>query len=160
MQFSGSGSSDPEGTPLIYEWDLDGDGAYDDAVGVTASRTYTSPGNVTTALRVTDVGLATGTDTQVISVANNPPVPVISTPAAGTTWKVGDLITFSGSATDPEDGSVPAASLLVDALGRALPVELPHARRADVDWRRPEPLVQRAGPRVPVAPQADVDGHR
>jgi glucose/arabinose dehydrogenase len=112
VQFSGSGSSDPEGTPLIYEWDLDGDGAYDDALGVTTSRTYPSPGNVTTALRVTDAGLATGTDTQVISVASNPPVPVISTPAAGTTWKVGDLITFSGSATDPEDGSVPAASLL------------------------------------------------
>jgi glucose/arabinose dehydrogenase/PKD repeat protein len=111
VQFSGSGSSDPEGTPLIYEWDLDGDGAYDDALGVTASRTYTSPGNVTTALRVTDAGLATGTDTQVIMVANSPPVPVISMPAEGTTWKVGDLIEFSGSATDPQDGNVPASSL-------------------------------------------------
>jgi glucose/arabinose dehydrogenase len=111
VQFDGSGSSDPEGTPLTYDWDLDGDGAYDDATGVTASRTYASPGNVTVGLRVTDAGTATGTDTQLIAVSNSPPVPVISTPTAGTTWRVGDLISFSGSATDPQDGQLPASAL-------------------------------------------------
>jgi len=42
---------------------------------------------------------------------NSPPTPTITTPASGTTWKVGDTITFSGSATDPEDGVLPASSL-------------------------------------------------
>ena len=32
-------------------------------------------------------------------------------PAAGTTWKVGDVITFSGSATDAQDGTLPASAL-------------------------------------------------
>jgi hypothetical protein len=43
--------------------------------------------------------------------ANLPPVPNIDSPAATTTWKVGDVIPFSGSASDPEDGSLPASAL-------------------------------------------------
>jgi hypothetical protein len=40
-----------------------------------------------------------------------PALPVISRPGAGTTWKVGDLIWFSGSATDPVYGTLPASAL-------------------------------------------------
>ena len=43
--------------------------------------------------------------------ANAAPQPVIAAPAAGTTWRVGDTLSFSGSATDPEDGSLPAGRL-------------------------------------------------
>ena len=111
VQFNGSGSSDPEGTPLQYAWDLDNDGSFDDGTAVTASRTFTNPGNFTVRLRVTDAGLATGTDTETISVGNTPPTPVISTPTVGTTFKVGDTINFSGSATDQQDGNMPASSL-------------------------------------------------
>jgi hypothetical protein len=42
---------------------------------------------------------------------NTPPTATITTPSASTTWKVGDLITFSGSATDSEDGTLPASAL-------------------------------------------------
>jgi glucose/arabinose dehydrogenase/regulation of enolase protein 1 (concanavalin A-like superfamily) len=42
---------------------------------------------------------------------NQPPTATIDTPSAGTTWKVGDVISFSGSATDPEDGTLPASAL-------------------------------------------------
>jgi glucose/arabinose dehydrogenase len=45
------------------------------------------------------------------SGGNRPPVVTISSPTAATTFAVGDVITFSGSATDPEDGSLPASSL-------------------------------------------------
>ena len=42
VDFSATGSSDPDpGDTLTYEWDLDGDGAYDDATGATAQHTYT-----------------------------------------------------------------------------------------------------------------------
>jgi glucose/arabinose dehydrogenase len=43
--------------------------------------------------------------------ANGPPVPAIATPTDGTTWAVGDEVAFSGSATDPEDGALPASAL-------------------------------------------------
>jgi hypothetical protein len=43
--------------------------------------------------------------------SNTPPAPVINTPTASTTWEVGETIGFSGSATDQEDGAIPAASL-------------------------------------------------
>jgi PKD repeat protein len=42
---------------------------------------------------------------------NSPPVPTISSPASSLTWKVGDLINFSGSATDPEDGTLAPSAL-------------------------------------------------
>jgi hypothetical protein len=45
VSFSASGSSDPDSSALSYAWDLDGDSAYDDGAGVTASFTYTVPGS-------------------------------------------------------------------------------------------------------------------
>jgi hypothetical protein len=46
-----------------------------------------------------------------ISVGNTAPTATILTPPAGTTWKVGDVITFSGSATDAQDGTLPPSAL-------------------------------------------------
>ena len=37
VNFSGTGSSDPEGQTLTYAWDLDGDGAFDDSSAATPS---------------------------------------------------------------------------------------------------------------------------
>jgi glucose/arabinose dehydrogenase/chitodextrinase len=42
---------------------------------------------------------------------NTAPTAVISTPTVGTTWKVGDVIAFSGSAGDAQDGTVATAGL-------------------------------------------------
>ena len=36
---------------------------------------------------------------------------MIDTPAAGTTWKVGDTINFSGHATDAQQGTLAASAL-------------------------------------------------
>jgi glucose/arabinose dehydrogenase len=94
--FDGTASTDPEGKPLTYAWDLDGDGAYDDSAAAKPSYTYASAGNVTVRLRVTDAGGLTGTTSTVISVGA-PPTVTITAPAAGTTWAVGDTIGFSGS---------------------------------------------------------------
>ena len=43
--------------------------------------------------------------------SNQPPVPVIDTPLSTLTWKVGDPISFTGHATDPETGALPASAL-------------------------------------------------
>src|SRR5262249_12012441 len=42
---------------------------------------------------------------------DTPPIPVIDSPDADTTWDVGDQISFSGHATDAEDGEMPATAL-------------------------------------------------
>jgi hypothetical protein len=42
---------------------------------------------------------------------NQPPVPVIDTPASTLRWKVGDPISFTGHANDPEQGQLPASAL-------------------------------------------------
>jgi PKD repeat protein/glucose/arabinose dehydrogenase len=111
VTFNGTGSSDPEGTTLAYAWDLDGDGAYDDSSVATPSYTYNTNGTHTATLRVTDSGGATDTDSVIITVGNTPPTATINTPPTGTTWKVGDVISFSGSATDPQQGTLPASAL-------------------------------------------------
>jgi PKD repeat protein len=114
VSFDGRSSSDPDQGDGIaaYSWDLNGDGTYGDATTATTSFTYANPGNYTARLRVTDRHGATSTPATVTITANNtPPVPVISAPAGGTTWKVGDVINFSGSATDAQDGTLPASAL-------------------------------------------------
>ncbi|HEX6754447.1 MAG TPA: PKD domain-containing protein, partial [Mycobacteriales bacterium] len=113
VSFSGTGSTDLDGEALTYAWDLDGDGAYDDSTSATATRTYTANGTVRARLRVTDPHGATGTAevTITVGVAPGAPTPVIDTPSAGLRWTVGQQISFSGHATDPQDGTLPASRL-------------------------------------------------
>jgi len=44
----------PDRAIVSYHWDLDNDGQYDDATGVTATRTFTAYGSYPVGLRVTD----------------------------------------------------------------------------------------------------------
>ena len=112
VQFEGSRSSDPDaGDSLSYAWDLDGDDAYDDATVVAPSYTYTSQGVYTASLRVTDSHGAASSAAVTITVGNTAPTATISSPAPGTTWKVGDAIEFAGAATDAQDGPLPSSAL-------------------------------------------------
>jgi PKD repeat protein len=54
VSFDGSQSRDPDGDPLTYSWDLNGDGTFGDSTIVAPTYTYTKPGRVTVRLRVTD----------------------------------------------------------------------------------------------------------
>lgn len=56
IALSGAGSTDPEGASLRYEWDLDGDGQFDDATTADVSVTLPVAGTRAVALRVTDAG--------------------------------------------------------------------------------------------------------
>jgi glucose/arabinose dehydrogenase len=115
VSFDGSGSTDLDpGDTLSYAWDLDGDGQLDDSTAVSPTRTYTAAGTVTARLRVTDPAGASDTQSVTISVGappNTPPVPVIDGPSSGLRWQVGDDISFSGHATDAQDGTLPAGRL-------------------------------------------------
>ncbi len=109
VSFDASASTSSHGQ-LTYAWDLNGDGQFDDATGVTAQRTYPTVGQVTVGLKVTDPAKLTGATTHVISVDESPPTVTIDLPDPDLHWKVGDTIDFSGSATDLQDGTLPASA--------------------------------------------------
>jgi glucose/arabinose dehydrogenase/PKD repeat protein len=112
VQFNGAGSTDPDpGDSLTYAWDLDDDGQLDDSAAQNPTFNYTSAGIYTVTLRVTDTSGAFDEDTVTINAGSSAPTPVINTPAAGTTWGVGQSIGFTGSATDAQDGTLPASAL-------------------------------------------------
>ena len=111
VSFDGSGSTDPEGRPLTYSWDLNGDQVFGDATGPTATYTYTVQGTYTARLRVTDDQGATDVASVTITAGNSAPVAVIDTPSSSLTWKVGDPIGYSGHASDAQDGTLPASAL-------------------------------------------------
>jgi glucose/arabinose dehydrogenase len=111
VQFDATGSTDPDGDPLTYSWDLNGDGTFGDSTSATPSFTYNQNGQVSVGLQVSDGRGGVGTDHVTIVVGVGGPTATISSPPAGTLWKVGDVISFSGSATDPVDGQLPASAL-------------------------------------------------
>ena len=112
VDFDGSGSTDPDaGDTLTYEWDLDGDGSFDDSTAIAPDFTYASAGTVIVGLRVTDSAGVSDTATVTVYPGGGPPQVDIAAPAEDTSWAVGDVLSFSGSATDPDDGPLPATAL-------------------------------------------------
>ena len=64
-----SHATDPDGSIAALAWDLDDDGAFDDASGATATRTYRAPReDLTVSLRATDDRGATSIAFQTISI--------------------------------------------------------------------------------------------
>jgi hypothetical protein len=63
-------STDPDGTVATRAWDLDGDGAHDDATGPLATVTFPAAGTRTVGLRVTDDGGLAATATRTVTVGD------------------------------------------------------------------------------------------
>jgi glucose/arabinose dehydrogenase len=102
VTFSGDGSFDPDGNPLRFEWHF-GDGT--SARGKVVSHTYSQPQNFVATLTVVDSrGARSNPATIRIFAGDRPPVPIIQTPHPGTSANRGQLIRFSGTATDPDEG--------------------------------------------------------
>ena len=109
VQFSSTGSNDPDGDPITFEWDF-GDGTV--GTGPAPQHTYQLPNGTRVAtLTVRDNHAGVATDTVTISVGNQSPTATIAAPSASLKYKVGDVIAYSGSATDPEQGALPASAL-------------------------------------------------
>jgi glucose/arabinose dehydrogenase len=96
---------------LTFEWDLDGNGNYTDATGVSTSKTYTSAGPVDVGLRVTDLGGESSTLVVPIQPGNTRPTASILAPSTLDLWASGGEILFSGTASDDEDGTLGASAM-------------------------------------------------
>ena len=103
-------ATDPDGYIASYEWDFDGDGAYDSNTATVAGAvyTYTNAGTYSPKVRVTDNGgLSVVSSIAAITVnapGNLPPV-VSSASASPSSGSVSSAVTFSATASDP-DGSI------------------------------------------------------
>jgi glucose/arabinose dehydrogenase/PKD repeat protein len=106
VAFSSVGSSDPDGQPLSYSWDF-GDGGTSTAAN--PSHTYTTAGRYTVRLTVSDGTTPTISAPLTVTVGT-PPAPTILSPQDGATFRGGDVISYSGSGTDAEDGTVPPSA--------------------------------------------------
>jgi PKD repeat protein len=104
VQFNGSGSSDPDGTIVAYDWDF-GDGST--GSGVMPTHTYTTDGSFTVTLTVTDDADETGTDTTTVTIGpgNQAPIADANNPYVGT---VGVPVQFDGSGSYDPDGTIVA----------------------------------------------------
>ncbi|MEX0679219.1 MAG: PQQ-dependent sugar dehydrogenase [Pirellulales bacterium] len=106
VNFSSAGSFDPEGAAVTYDWDFD-----DTQTSTEANPThiFTTAGQYTVRLIVSD-GTSTTLAVDLIVTVGNPPVPTILMPSEGSFFRAGDTINYSGTATDIEDGPLPASA--------------------------------------------------
>jgi len=99
VALDGSGSSDPDGDPLTYAWDLDNDGAFDDATGPTPTFDMVGQDGIyPIALKVTDPDGASDVDETTVTVNNVAPSVSLSSDAPK---DEGSVVTVSGTVTDP-----------------------------------------------------------
>jgi PKD repeat protein len=110
VQLNASGSSDADGDPMTFVWNA-GDGTTPRA-GAVLSHTYVTAGRYTAIVTVSDNRGGSSTASVVIDAGNRPPAPTISSPSSTATFSVGQVVTLTGSALDPEEGALPASSLL------------------------------------------------
>jgi len=99
VTLDGSGSSDPDGDVLTYEWDFDNDGQFDDATGVSPTFDRVGQDGVfTIGLRVTDPYGASDTDQTTVTVNNVAPSVSFSTTSPD---DEGATTTITGTGSDP-----------------------------------------------------------
>lgn len=109
VAFDASASSDSEPGALTFEWDLDGDGAFDDSTSPTPNFTYGTPGHYTARVRVRD--LAGFTDTRNLPITAGTPPAVTLNLGSGANWRVGDSIDATGSGAASNGSQIPAGDL-------------------------------------------------
>ncbi len=110
--FQGTGTDTEDGplsgASLVWRSSLDNQ----IGTGATLAVDDLSSGTHVITLTATDSGGDTGTDSIVVTINNQLPTAVITSPSNNSTFDEGDTITLAGSGTDPEDGSLSGASLV------------------------------------------------
>jgi PKD repeat protein len=101
VTFDGTGSTDPDGEIVSYDWDF-GDGQ-SCGYGPGPVYTYSELGTFTVTLTVTDNDGKAATDTMTVTVYNNPPV---AEAGSDVTIYLGTGITFDGTGSYDPDGTV------------------------------------------------------
>lgn len=107
VNFSSTGSFDPEGRPLSYLWTF---GNGQSSTNANPTHIYTQSGQFLARLAVSD-GTNTTLSNPLTIIAGNAPKVIVQSPTNGTRFRALDTIAFQASATDFEDGTLPASAL-------------------------------------------------
>ncbi|MFV2065460.1 MAG: DUF4347 domain-containing protein, partial [Pirellulales bacterium] len=111
LTLDGSGSSDVDGDPLTYSWDIDNNGSFGDAAGVGPTLSWAQlqgfgindDGTYTIRVQVDDGNTATAINSTTLTVSNT--APTLTTIGAATVNE-GALYTLNVTATDPGNDSI------------------------------------------------------
>ena len=110
--FSAANSVDPNNLDtLSWSWDLNGDGNFGDATGVTASAFYGANGVHKVSVQVSDGHGGVDVASMVITVVNGAPTVTITSPNSSTLWSSDQTIALTATSSDPEQGVLPDSAL-------------------------------------------------
>ena len=99
ISLTAAASADPDQDALTFAWDLDGDGQYDDATGVTAGVTYPNDGSFTVRVQATDARGAAATAGATVNVGNVAPT-IMSLALPALPVRVGAAVSLTALFTD------------------------------------------------------------
>ena len=119
VTFDASASFDPDGLSLVYAWDTDGDGSFDDGADASVTVTPTRAGSIEVVVLVTDVDGAPATASAVVQVVvSDPPpsspsspelpVPPTQPPAQPSTSTTEPVVTLPFEGVERPPASTPA----------------------------------------------------
>ncbi|MEV6652910.1 ThuA domain-containing protein [Streptomyces sp. NPDC051219] len=114
VKFSSAGSGLPDGKPVTYAWDFDGNGTTD-STEPDPVHTYRTKGQFSARLEVTGPRQLTGLAVQDITVGNTRPEVTIQQPPNGGMFGFGDTIPFRVKVKDPEDGRIDCSRVVVQS---------------------------------------------
>jgi len=103
VQFSSDGTFDPDGDPVVLNWDF-GDGSAP-STAANPDHVYTNVGSFTATLTVTDDHTNSAQDSVFIDSFNEPPTVTITNPLDGYQFFDGEFVQFQAQASDVEDGT-------------------------------------------------------
>ncbi|MEJ0091490.1 MAG: ThuA domain-containing protein [Limisphaerales bacterium] len=111
VQFSSTDTYDPDPDgPLTYEWSFFGDGTIN-STNANPAFTYTTNGNYTAQLKVSDTLGNLGFASVTVTVGNHRPMVQINWPPNGGVFDWNKPFSYSGQVFDTEDGSTTNGSI-------------------------------------------------
>jgi glucose/arabinose dehydrogenase/PKD repeat protein len=114
VKFSSAGSASPDGAPITYAWDFDGDGTTD-STEANPTHTYTAKGRFSARLTVEGPADFKGVAVHDITVGNTRPEVTIVAPPDGGMFDFGDTIPFKVKVKDVEDGTIDCDRVVVQS---------------------------------------------
>lgn len=132
IALDGSLSIDSDGTLILYEWDLDNDGAFDDAFGPRVTAVFPDNRDYAVTLRVTDDKYGRATSPVTVTVANAPPHVEAGAPI---TVSLGTIVRLTQArVSDPGVGDTLSATVdwgdgITDSVGEVMDGSIQVAHR-------------------------------